>query len=87
MPGRRGEPSRLFPVSGNGTRETRRLPSHQLVSGAMLWEQSMRVLNYEAVLSFLWTDNNISPATTSELLEDLDPAEFTLKRKRWPGKR
>jgi hypothetical protein len=63
------------------------LPSYRTMSGAGLWEQSMRLTNYNAVLSFLWIDKNIDRDDMPELLEELDPDEFTLDRKRWPGKR
>ncbi len=63
------------------------LPSYRIRSSAALWEQSMRLTNYDAVLSFLWIDKNINQDDTPELMEDLDPDEFTLNRKYWPGKR
>jgi len=48
-------------------------------------EHSVQLPNYDAVLTLLWfhlkdeTDNE-DPAT----LDDLDPDDFTLRRKRWP---
>ncbi len=47
----------------------------------------MRLTNYDAVLSFLWIDDEIDRDETPELLDELDPDEFTINRRRWPGKR
>jgi len=48
-------------------------------------EHSIHLLNYDAVLTLLWfvlreTDDEEDPPT----MEELDPEDFTLRRKRWP---
>jgi hypothetical protein len=48
-------------------------------------EHSIRLPNYDAVLTLLWfqlrdSDDEDDPSN----LEELDPEDFTLKRKRWP---
>jgi Zn-dependent peptidase ImmA (M78 family) len=50
---------------------------------ARLFEHSIFLPNYEAVLSLLWCQFRDLPDEESTL-EDLDPEEFTLNRKRWP---
>jgi hypothetical protein len=50
-------------------------------------ECSILLKNYSSVLTLLWIED--LPPTRSEsdeLLEDLDPSEFTLDRKTWPKK-
>jgi hypothetical protein len=50
-------------------------------------ECSMLLKNYSSVLTLLWIENLPPTRTESdELLEDLDPSEFTLDRKTWPKK-
>lgn len=61
--------------------------SKLIIPGATIWEQSMRLRNYDAVISFLWIDEDIERDNTPEPLEELDPDEFTLRRKHWPGRR
>jgi hypothetical protein len=47
----------------------------------------MRLTHYNAVVSFIWIDDEIDRDETPELLDELDPEEFTISRKRWPGRR
>jgi Zn-dependent peptidase ImmA (M78 family) len=50
---------------------------------ARLFEHSISLPNYEAVLTLLWFQLRDLPDEESAL-EDLDPEDFTLSRKRWP---
>jgi hypothetical protein len=48
-------------------------------------EHSIRLPNYNAVLTLLWfqlRDGGFDEDPPN--LEDLDPEDFTLRRKRWP---
>ena len=55
---------------------------------AKIWEHSVPLSNYGAVLTVLVMRDAVEAwDDTSDSLEDLDPREFTLKRKRWPSKR
>jgi hypothetical protein len=60
-----------------------------LREGAEIWEQSLRLHSYDSVITLLWIKREIVQTTTEEdsLLDELDPEDFTLRRKRWPGKR
>jgi hypothetical protein len=52
-----------------------------------LYEDSIYLRNYAAVLTLLWAvnlDEGKRENTNDELLEELNPEEFTLRRKRWP---
>jgi len=52
-----------------------------------LYEDSIYLRNYAAVFTLLWAVNLEEDKRESmhdELLEELDPEEFTLSRKRWP---
>lgn len=44
---------------------------------------------YDSVITLLWVKREITKGEREEdsLLAELDPEEFTLRRKRWPGKR
>jgi hypothetical protein len=56
----------------------------------LLEEHSVRMRTYDAVLSFLWIRRMNTSASNKEreepdtAVEELDPEEFTLRRKRWP---
>ena len=66
------------------------IESARLHDGAEIWEQSLRLPSYESVMTLLWIKGEIAGEEVNEddsLLEELDPDEFTLRRKRWPGKR
>jgi Zn-dependent peptidase ImmA (M78 family) len=61
-------------------------PSQAQRIGA-LWEDSIYLQNYTAVFTLLWAVNlqeDKGESMQDELLEELDPEEFTLGRKRWP---
>jgi Zn-dependent peptidase ImmA (M78 family) len=47
-------------------------------------EHSVRLPYYDAVLTLLWFQLKDSVDEEEAALEDLDPEEFTLRRKRWP---
>lgn len=49
-----------------------------------LLEHSVRLPNYDAVLTLLWFRLEESADEEEPTLEDLDPEEFTLRRRRWP---
>lgn len=61
----------------------------RILEGAEIWEQSVRLPWYDSVLTLLWVRREIMKEEREEdsLLPELDPEEFTLRRKRWPGKR
>ena len=61
----------------------------RLLDGAEIWEQSLSLPSYNSVITLLWVKGKITKDEVEEdtLLEELDPEEFTLRRKRWPGKR
>jgi Zn-dependent peptidase ImmA (M78 family) len=65
------------------------IESPRLHDGAEIWEQSLLLPSYESVMTLLWIKREIAKEGVPEddsLLEELDPEEFTLRRKRWPGK-
>lgn len=50
-------------------------------------EHSLDLPNYDAVLTLLWvvkTKNSAEESFGEPYLEEMDPEDFTLKRKRWP---
>jgi len=54
---------------------------------ARIWEESVRMPSYDAVLSLLYLREPVDNREHEEDgLEELNPAEFTLSRKRWPTK-
>lgn len=61
----------------------------RILEGAEIWEQSVRLPWYDSALTLLWVKREITKEEREEdsLLPELDPEEFTLRRKRWPGKR
>lgn len=65
------------------------IASNRLVDDAMISEDSLRMPQYDACLSVLWVRREIEqrPKEGDDLLEELDPTEFTLERRRWPTKR
>jgi Zn-dependent peptidase ImmA (M78 family) len=59
-----------------------------LRSDARILEHSIPLLGYEAVLSLLFIPEPIEEwDDTGTTLDELDPEEFTLRRKSWPGHR
>jgi hypothetical protein len=62
------------------------IASDWLIDGALISEQTIAMPNYGACLSLLWARRDLEnrPSEADELLQELDPEGFTLKRKRWP---
>jgi hypothetical protein len=55
---------------------------------AYILEHSVPMPNYDGVLTLLFIPEEIEDRGDSEpVLEELDPEEFTLRRKTWPGRR
>lgn len=79
---RRAVPSDFNPVAPDAWLST--LDAQQV---DLLFEHSLFLQNYNAVLTMLWLKNPPQQDEDAELLEDLDPLEFTLARKKWPGRR
>ncbi|MCI0724929.1 MAG: ImmA/IrrE family metallo-endopeptidase [Acidobacteria bacterium] len=68
------------------------LASSNLLPQASVWEESILLPYYDSVLTLLWIKDRIErdaewDEREEELLEPLDPQEFTLRRRKWPGKR
>jgi len=65
------------------------IEDNRLLEGAEIWEESLKLPWYNSVLTLLWTKRDIVKEVREEdsLLKELDPEDFTLRRKRWPGKR
>jgi hypothetical protein len=60
-------------------------PGDELVERVL--ECSIFLKNYSSVLTLLWIEDLLPTYTESdELLEELDPSQFTLDRKIWPKK-
>jgi len=63
------------------------LESRNVASGSQIWEQSRGLPSYSSVLTLLWIKERIEiySDTDEEVgLEELDPEQFTTKRRRWP---
>lgn len=61
------------------------LPTKRLRSDSSLLEHSVFLPNYRSVLTLLYLDEPVEKATDQEdALEELDPEEFTIARRRWP---
>ena len=73
-------PSRLEPVPAGAW-----LFEKGLKDDARVWEHSVPLPSYDAVLSLLVMREPVEAEAPAE--EELDPNEFTLNRKRWPPKR
>ena len=59
-----------------------------LKADARVWEHSVPLPNYDAVLTLLVVRDAIESWNDDpDTLDELDPREFTLDRKRWPSKR
>jgi Zn-dependent peptidase ImmA (M78 family) len=79
----RPAPRQLEPVPASAW-----LFENGLGDGVRIWEHSVPLPNYDAVLSLLVMREpveTIDDSSPSE--EELDPNDFTLNRKRWPSKR
>lgn len=75
-------PGDFYPVSADAWL------SRQDTNGVdLLFEYSVLLRTYDAVLTLLWIKSLIRRDEDEEQLEELDPEEFTLARKRWPGRR
>lgn len=75
-------PSRLEPVPAAAWLFEKGLKDH-----ARVWEHSVPLPNYDAVISLLVIREPVeAEAGSAPAEEELDPNEFTLNRKRWPSK-
>lgn len=54
---------------------------------ATLVEESRLLPSYGAVLTLLWAKEATGDSDADELLEELDPTDFTVHRGRWPTRR
>lgn len=54
---------------------------------ATILEESCNMPYYDAVLTMLWIKDAIETTESENELEPMDPDEFTLARRKWPGKR
>lgn len=62
----------------------------QLKEGSKIHEDSILQPHYESVMTILTIDEPLTDQDTDEtheLLEELDPDEFTIHRRRWPGRK
>lgn len=79
----KGVPNQLEPVPA-----TAWLYPKGLMEGAKIWEHSVPMPSYGAVLSLLVMRDPVEIPDDQDLSEQgLDPIEFTIYRKRWPSKR
>jgi Zn-dependent peptidase ImmA (M78 family) len=64
------------------------ISSFYLPEGASLWEESRSMPNYKGCLSLLWAKREIRyrDAAQDQLLQELEPREFTHERTIWPTK-
>jgi IrrE N-terminal-like domain len=62
------------------------ITSSWLREDAVVFEQTVPMPSYEGCLSLIWARRPIEdrPTAEDELLRELDPDDFGLKRKRWP---
>jgi hypothetical protein len=63
------------------------LDSHNVAAGARIWEQSKALPSYSSVLTLLWIKERIEIYSDSDEgagLDELDPEQFTIHRRRWP---
>lgn len=62
------------------------IKSSWLKQNALISEQTVAMAFYEGCLSLIWVRRPIEDRPTAEddLLRELDPDDFTIKRKRWP---
>jgi Zn-dependent peptidase ImmA (M78 family) len=80
----RDVPKKLEPVPASAW-----LFEKGLKEGIHIWEHSLSLPNYAAVLSLLVMREPVEADEYSSSAEDaeLDPVEFTVDRKRWPSKK
>lgn len=63
------------------------LESHNVSNDALIWEQSKALPTYSSALTLLWIKDRIeiySDDDESIALDELDPEQFTVNRRRWP---
>jgi len=62
------------------------IKSSWLRQDAVVSEQTVPMPSYDGCLSLIWVRRPIEdrPTAEDELLRELDPDDFTIKRKRWP---
>jgi IrrE N-terminal-like domain len=79
----KGQPSGMVEVPAEEW-----ITSKWLTNDAVISEQSLLLPQYDSCLSLLWVRHEIEqrPKDEDGLLEELDPSEFTLDRRNWPGK-
>jgi hypothetical protein len=58
-----------------------------IIDGSRIYEASVAMPRYDAVVTLLYMRDNILRARDEPEDVDLDPVEFTLERKNWPRKR
>jgi len=78
----RNTPGRPEPVAANLWLESR-----NVAPGAQVWEQSKALPSYSSVLTLLWIKERIeiySDYDEEAGLDELDPEQFTINRRRWP---
>lgn len=80
---RKHVPNRLEPVSASAW-----LFEKGLKEDARIWEHSVPLPGYDAVLTLLVMREAVEAWNDApDSVDELDPREFTLDRKRWPSKR
>jgi hypothetical protein len=58
-----------------------------VAAGARIWEQSKALPSYSSVLTLLWIKERIEIYSDSDEeagLDELEPEQFTINRRRWP---
>ena len=62
------------------------LESDNLQSGAMVWEESRSLPNFQSVVTLLWIKDRIEKFSDYDDAEDssLKPSDFTIYRDKWP---
>jgi hypothetical protein len=63
------------------------LDATNLRTNAMILEESCSMPFYDAVLTLLWISDAIETTDSEDCLDEIDPEDFTLTRRKWPGKR
>jgi hypothetical protein len=62
------------------------IKSSWLKDDAVVSEQTIPMPSYEGCLTLIWIRRSIEdrPTPEDELLRELSPDDFTIKRRRWP---
>lgn len=63
------------------------LNASNLRTNAMILEESCSMPFYDAVLTLLWIKDAIETTGSEDYLDERDPDDFKLARRKWPGKR